>query len=240
MVRRRRRADPPHGPSAGRPVGLGARIHLLPAVPRAGARPGGAGAAHGRGAPGLERGGARGRRRPRRGDAAPRPRAGARRAWSPLRRRRRCAPATWSARTARTRSCATRRASPSSTRGSPSAGSSSTSGRTTSRRCRPSPRTASGAIRRGRTCTRATAAITAASSSCCCRASGRGLRRRGPRVGAARAVVRAGRRCARPPCGLRVPRSPGGHHARRPRPAGRRRRAHHAAVHGAGPVLRRP
>ena len=71
------------------------------------------------------------------------------------------------------------------------------------------------------------------------RAAG-GLRRRGARVGAARAVVHAGRRRARAPRGLRVPRPAGGDDARRSRAAGRRRGAHDAAVHGAGPVLRRP
>ena len=71
------------------------------------------------------------------------------------------------------------------------------------------------------------------------RRASRGLRRRGPRVGAAGAVVHAADGDAGAPHGLRVPRAARRDHARRPRAAGRRRRAHDAAVHGPGPVLGR-
>ena len=240
MVRRRRRADPPHGASAGRPVGLGARVHLLPAVARAGARPGGAGAAHGRRAPGLERGGARGGRRPRRGDAASRPRVGvgARGAHGrdddgarPLRDRRgrrelvRARRGGHRLRRPGVRRALARRRPPAARH----------RGAVVHPPARPVVRSGAAAHAHAQRPPSPPLRVHAAPR----RAAG-GLRRRGPRVGAARALVRAGRRCARPPCGLRVPRPPGGHHARRPPPAGRRRRAHHAAVHGAGSVLRRP
>ena len=181
-------------------------------------------------------------RRPRRGDAAPRPRAASRarveptaettHGARPLRDRRRRRELVRARRGGhRLRRPGLRRAL---ARRRPAAA-------TTSRRCPPSPRTCQWCdparphmhTRNGRP--PPPLRVHAAAR----RAAG-GLRRRGPRVGAARAVVRAGRRRARAPCGLRVPRPPGGHHARRPRAAGRRRRAHHAAVHGPGSVLRRP
>ena len=74
-------------------------------------------------------------------------------------------------------------------------GSSSTCGPTTSRPCPRSPRRASGATRPVRTCTRATAVRTGASSSCCCRASV-------PRTSRMRrACGRCWRRGSRPPTG---------------------------------------
>ena len=126
-----------------------------------------------RGAPGLERRGARAGRRPRRADAAPGARAASRRARADradphraralrARRRRRELVRPPGGRH-RVRGPGLRRAL---ARGRPPA-------RRRRRAVVTSRRRASGATRRGRTCTRATAGRTAASSSCCCRASGR-------------------------------------------------------------------
>ena len=155
-----------------RPVGVGARVLVLPAAPRAGARPGGAGAAARRGPLRLERRGARAGRRSRRADAAPRARAADRAARAdrrdadgarPVRHRRRRRELV-RARGGRHR---VRR---------PGVRGELAGRRHPARRRRGAVGGDPRAVpvvrsRSGRTCTRATAARTGASSSCCCPAS---------------------------------------------------------------------